>query len=682
MPLITDSIGRVLGKRYRLVSPLGTGASAHVFLAEDVSLQRRVAVKVLQPGLAKDPGFLRRFEAEARSVASLNHPHILRVFDWGEDAGGPYLVLEYLQGGSVRDILDRGFRLSHAQAARLGAAAAEGLAYAHARGLVHRDVKPANLLLDEEGRVRIADFGVARALAEAAWTEPAGAMVGTARYASPEQAQGRVVDGRSDVYSLALVLYEALTGEVPFAADTTMATLMARVGAPLPRHPALGRLDDVLARAAAPEVPQRLDAPHLAARLEAVAASLPQADPLPLRLATPEPVAGAPETMTSRAGDRTAVVPAPGAGSPPPVGDHTLVVPAPLGSSGGASPGNSPGGASPGEVFDIDVIEGRAVPKAADERRSPPPPPVARPRRRARWPWVVVAVAAAMVVAAGAVLAVQNQVFTPSHPVPQLTGHTVASARKAAAADHFDLSVADAVHSLTVPAGSVITQDPAAGTSRKEGTTVRVVPSAGLPTVSVPSLSGLGLTCTTAAKLLAQDHFKTTCPALLAYSTTVPANQVINWSYNGKLNPTSAPYGADIAIAVSKGKPPVPVPTVAGDASYTQAAGSLQAVGLQATEVQTFSTSVPAGHVIGTTPAAGTTVTVGSTVKVVVSKGPQTVAVPTVAGDKVQAATAALQQAGLTVGAVYGPSGGHVFTSVPPAGQVLTRGSAVALYTA
>ena len=186
MPLISDSIGRVLGKRYRLLSALGTGASAHVYLAEDVSLQRHVAVKVLQPGLATDEAFLKRFRAEARSVASLNHPHVLRVFDWGDDADGPYLVLEYLGGGSLRDLLDRDIRLSHSQAAQLGTEVAQGLAYAHARGLVHRDIKPANLLFDEEGRVRVADFGVARALAEAAWTEPAGAMVGTARYISPE----------------------------------------------------------------------------------------------------------------------------------------------------------------------------------------------------------------------------------------------------------------------------------------------------------------------------------------------------------------------------------------------------------------------------------------------------------------------------------------------------------------
>ena len=295
MPQISDSIGRVLGKRYRLLSALGTGASAHVYLAEDVSLQRHVAVKVLQPGLATDEAFLKRFRAEARSVASLNHPHVLRVFDWGDDTDGPYLVLEYLGGGSLRDLLDRDIRLSLSQAAQLGTEVAQGLAYAHLRGLVHRDIKPANLLFDEEGRVRVADFGVARALAEAAWTEPAGAMIGTARYISPEAAEGKSVDGRADVYSLALVLYESVTGVVPFVTDTTMGTLAARIGQPLPHNDLLGPLDDVLARAAAPDVASRLDAAGLAARLGALAAALPTPSALPLimpKLEDSAPIAG------------------------------------------------------------------------------------------------------------------------------------------------------------------------------------------------------------------------------------------------------------------------------------------------------------------------------------------------------------------------------------------------------
>ena len=283
MSTITESIGRVLAGRYRIESALGSGASANVFAAFDTTLQRRVAIKVLHPALAADGGFLRRFRAEAQSAAALANAHVLAVHDWGEDTQGPFLVLEFLGGGSLRDMLDEGTRLSLSQAVDVGAQAAEGLAYAHARGFVHRDVKPANLLFDEEGRLRVADFGLARALAEASLTEPAGTTVGTARYAAPEQALGIRVDGRADVYSLALVLYEAVTGVVPFTADTTVATLMARVDADLPGHDALGPLAAVLAEAAAPEAEDRLDATAFAARLRELADELPP--PEKLRLA-------------------------------------------------------------------------------------------------------------------------------------------------------------------------------------------------------------------------------------------------------------------------------------------------------------------------------------------------------------------------------------------------------------
>ncbi len=261
---IGEFVGRVLGDRYRLLAPLGTGGSANVFLAEDVRLRRRVAVKVLHAALADDEAFLRRFRLEAQSAAGLNHPHIMRVFDWGEDGGeelaGPFLVLEYLGGGSLRDLLDRGRRLTPAQALLVGSEAARGLDHAHRRGLVHRDIKPANLLFDDEGRLCVADFGVARALAEAAWTEPTGAVIGTARYASPEQARGGSVDGRADVYALALVLVEAVTGQVPFAADTTIATLMGRAEGPLVGPPELGPLADAITAAGAIDPADRIDA--------------------------------------------------------------------------------------------------------------------------------------------------------------------------------------------------------------------------------------------------------------------------------------------------------------------------------------------------------------------------------------------------------------------------------------
>ena len=163
-----------------------------------------MAVKILHAALAEDEAFLRRFRAEAQAAAALNHPNVMAVYDWGHD-DVPFLVTEYLGGGSLRTMLDQGRLLSPAQALMVGLEASRGLDYAHRRGFVHRDIKPANLLFDEEARLRIADFGLARALAEAAWTEPQGAVLGTARYASPEQARGETLDGRSDVYSLALV---------------------------------------------------------------------------------------------------------------------------------------------------------------------------------------------------------------------------------------------------------------------------------------------------------------------------------------------------------------------------------------------------------------------------------------------------------------------------------------------
>ena len=252
---VADLVGRVLAGRYRLIAAIGTGASGRVYAAWDVRLRRRVAVKVLHAALAGDAGFLRRFGAEAQLAASLHHPNVVAVYDWGED-DTPFLVLELLEGGSLRAVLDRGERLTPAQAASVGRQVAAALEYAHARGLVHRDVKPANLLFDEHGTVRVADFGLARALAEASWTEPAGAVLGTVRYAAPEQVHG-VVDARSDLYSLALVLVEAVTGTVPFAGETSLSTLLGRVDRHLVVDEALGPLVPVLERAGRAEPAER-----------------------------------------------------------------------------------------------------------------------------------------------------------------------------------------------------------------------------------------------------------------------------------------------------------------------------------------------------------------------------------------------------------------------------------------
>ncbi len=674
MPLISDSIGRVLGKRYRLLSALGTGASAHVYLAEDVSLQRHVAVKVLQPGLAADEAFLKRFRAEARSVASLNHPHVLRVFDWGEDNDEPYLVLEYLGGGSLRDLLDRDVRLSHAQAAMLGAEVAQGLAYAHVRGLVHRDVKPANLLFDEEGRVRIADFGVARALAEAAWTEPAGAMVGTARYISPEAAEGKPVDGRADVYSLALVLYEAVTGTVPFVTDTTMGTLGGSDRADVAARPGVGPLG------------RRVGAGGRARRCRP-----------PGRGGAVGPVRGAgggsAHACAAAAGVRAAgeVGPdrrVPGAGGRRADRDEgrrgCRRGRGRDGRGGRGDHGGGGGGAGRDQGRPRRGLRRRGL-RPLEGRRGRPMP---APKKRRWWrgdgfggrrTWMIAGVALAVVLlAAGLAVAFGTNVLTPSHPTPTLANLTVAEARTSLAKVHMTLAEGRPIKSITVGSGDIVSQSPKAGVSVKEGTTVTVVVSDGPPNVTVPSLAGM--TCAQATNALTAAHFKSVC-APGAYNNNVTAGVLDIWTIGSTQNPTMAPYGATITLVPSLGHEPATVPQIPQTYTFAQAQAALQAVGLTATQNNQSSTTDAERGCHRDAPASGAQAPYGSAVTVNVSTGPPTTTVPDVKGDSVQQADAALQQAGLTPSGVSGNPSSNVIGTQPSIGSTVPTGSAVQLFT-
>lgn len=643
MPSITDSIGRVLGGRYRLLTPLGTGASAHVFLADDVTLHRQVAIKVLHPALAGDAAFLKRFRAEARAVGALNHPNILRVYDWGEERGEPYLVLEFLAGGSLRQILDTGVCLTPAQATQVGLEAATGLDYAHRRGLIHRDIKPANLLFDADRRLRIADFGLARALAEAAWTEPDGAILGTARYAAPEQVEGLVLDGKADVYALALVLFEAVTGSAPFVGDTTVATLMARVGALLPEHDALGPLNEVLVWAAAPDPSERYDAAQLVRRLQALALALPEPEPLPIVESIPAEDAP-PLSAPLGSGRRPPTVWDPNR----PEDETELGIPAP-------------------------PLDDRAAAQPLADVVSSPPRP---------WPWkILLAMMAVLLVVVGVVAAIEGKVFTPSHPVPSVVGVPVAQATRDLARVHLVAHVTGRPFSTTVRAGDVVDQTPSASTSqhpvsRKEGATVDLLVSNGPPPVDVPTLSGFS-NCKDAIAALAAVHLVGVCPASAAqYSSSAPAGAVVGSAPTG-----TAPYGSTITIITSKGHAPVVVPSVAGG-TYAAAAKTLSAAGFLPAQHQVYNATIPAGQVISTTPGpAQGPVPFGSPVTVVVSLGPQPVTVPDLVGGSVAAAASSLQGLGLVLGGPYGPSGATtVISTSPAAGASVPPGTTVLVY--
>jgi serine/threonine-protein kinase len=619
---MTDQLGRVLGGRYRLLAAIGTGASAQVFLADDVTLRRRVAVKVLHPALATDEAFLRRFRAEARAAAALSHPNLMAVYDWGED-DGPYLVLEYLGGGSLRALLDRGALLTPAQALLLGLEASRALDVAHRRGFVHRDIKPANLLFGEDGRLRIADFGLARALSEAGWTEPGDGLVGTARYAAPEQARGGRIDGKADVYALGLVLTEAVTGTVPLVREGALETMMARVDHDVDTPAELGLLEPILRRVGRADAAERPDAAELGRALVAAAREMERPAPLPL-----------PGVDAIEHGDDGTVFPEAG--------------------------------------FDHDddlTVYGRQ-----DQTGVLP----AVPARRRRWPWVVLALLVVAAVVAGGLVA-KGQLATPSAPVPDVAtkpaaeAHSLIEAADQKATDVQWEVVEDHAFDDNVPPGNVIRQKPAAGAKLDDGGTVTLVISDGPHPVDLPLMDGATIDAAKAGVVAAGLTVGTVTPQA---NETVPSGTLIDWSVDGKSRPTQAPKGSKVDFLVSSGPAARTIPSYAKQ-TVAAVEADLTTKGLKFAQSEAFSDTVDKGLVIGTTPAAGQQVPKGATVTIVVSKGPQLFEVPNVLGQRYSKAVEILEGAGFVIGDVGGHGGDRVRSTDPAAGAMVPRGTVV-----
>ena len=788
----------MLGGRYRLVAPIGLGASAQVFLADDVRLRRRVAVKMLHDALAGDVEFLRRFRAEARAAAALSHPNVMAVYDWGDDDTA-FIVTEYLSGGSLRALLDAGNLLTPSQALMVGLEAARALDYAHRRGFVHRDIKPANLLFGEDQRLRIADFGLARALAEAAWTEPQGAIMGTARYASPEQAKGEKLSGRADVYSLALVLVEAVTGSVPFSADTTIGTLMARVDRDLVVPDELEALHEVLTRAGRHDPEERIDARALATGLLRAAKALPKPATLPLAgalLASGEPamdidptVHGSSATVTVEPESEVEPDPTPepdlrsddldldppdwvnqaepllpfGAGAiagaaagslsdgstaeddEPASG--TVIEPEPeeerivVGGTTSAGPlersdghldesGDAPAFAAdaptgetmpvivpvhddpawadldaPASSFDpvdrvVDpdatVVVGAASPTVTTAVAIDPGPmarldPVdpggtpmggtpgqdeTKPRRRRRWPWVVLVVVLLAGIG-GAVAAityeppVEEPVRVIDLPVPGLLGTQQADAEQVLNAAGWTVDVKPTRRNDTKP-GQVLEVSPAAGVRLPKGRPVVITVSEGQEILDVPQgLVGVPL-----------DEVETTFTDA-GFAVTVEGSAYDEKIAKGALiqyvdgTPGKLERGSTIGVIVSDGPRPRTVPGGLAGRSEAEATSLVTDENLKVAVNRQYNDDVAEGTVVSQSPSGGTTVPRGDTVTIEVSRGPETVKIPSVASAKTPAEAAAiLRSAGLKAGSVSGSADGKP-TTKPAAGTEVKKGSTV-----
>ena len=688
MSPLTDEIGRVVGGRYRLTALVGTGPSAKVFLADDVRLRRRVAIKVLQAGLAGDRDFARRFRVEVQVAASLRHPHILDVHDWGDD-DGIYVVTEFLEGGTLATLLDQGLRLSPSQTLQVGLAAARALDFAHARGVVHRDLKPANLLFARDGRLRIGDFGLARALAEAAWTEPHGALLGSARYAAPEQALGRSIDGKADIYSLALILIEAVTGRLPTSGSAVVGTLASRSTGPLEVPEELGSLRSVLERAGCEEPDERLDAAGLVTALMAVAGEMPEPLAIPVVALEPESERRPDNADDTHVGVVTGHVGRVEAVEPVEAVTHVGLAArdgliSPFEPAIGMESAKPVVPVAPGSV----VISEPAISESATDAPARPdtpevvaPTPVvsdvdraaqlARNRRRWRTAWIVLILV--VLFGGGSVGGLIFQAHrTPVHPVPVVVGLTSSVAEQRLRSLGFDVVTSHQRRDGST-VGDVLAVRPSAGAKLAEGKKVSLVISAGQTMVELPGdLSG---TPSGAAEArLRQLGLAVTAPQT-SFNETVPNGIVLKYAPG---TAASVEKGSGVTLVVSSGPEPRIIPTVSG-MTPDQAESALTDLQLVPTVAKRLDKVVDTGGLIGLDPAPGKSVPRGATVTVFVSSG-LLVTVPDLGGARTLiGAINALEGAGLSPGSIGGSGKllGKPVAFDPPSGQPVAKGSTV-----
>ncbi|MFE9630423.1 Stk1 family PASTA domain-containing Ser/Thr kinase [Streptomyces sp. NPDC006463] len=588
-------VGRVLDGRYRIDARIAAGGMATVYRAVDTRLDRVLALKVMHPALAADAAFVDRFIREAKSVARLAHPNVVAVFDQGTDGPYVYLAMEYVSGCTLRDVLRERGALQPRAALDILEPVLAALGAAHRAGFVHRDMKPENVLIGDDGRVKVADFGLVRSVDSV--TNTTGSVLGTVSYLAPEQIENGVTDTRVDVYACGVVLYEMLTGSKPHTGGTPAQVLFQHLHEDVPPPSAtvpglpVG-LDELVAHAAARN-------PEL--RPSDAAALLGLTREARLRLSDAELDAAPPQ---ARAAERSAAE------------DRTGVIPRPVGAQ-------------------------QAVHHTSRLEMPPPPPPAPdrAPRRPRRGTLLtVVGVLLALGLGTG-VWYISSGQFTQ---VPNLLGKTEEQAKSQLSAAGLGVKRIDRKFSDAFDRGTVMNTDPAGGRRIRGNGAVTLTISRGPQVVAVPNLKGRPLEAAKAELTKAG-----LAPGMVtqAFSQDVAQGSVIGSDPVGgeKRAPDTA-----VALIVSKGRP-VPVPGVEG-IPFEQARSTLEGLGLKvATAPEQVSAPSPAGTVANQSVAAGTQAAAGDTVTLTLSKGPRQLPVPDVTGQDVDAARKALEVAGFKV---------------------------------
>jgi eukaryotic-like serine/threonine-protein kinase len=702
-----------LGSRYRLLGQVGRGGMAVVYRAHDEVLDRLVAVKIPDAHLGSDPAFRDRFRREAQAAAALSHPNVVTVHDWGETPDGAYLVLQLVDGPSLREVLRTRDRLSPREALAVLGPTAAGLAAAHEAGLVHRDVKPENVLLGRDGTVRITDFGLARAAASATSTFGPDVLVGSPHYLSPEAVQLQPLDARSDVYALGVVLFECLTGQPPHQAESPFATAVAHTARPVPAPSELVAglspgIDEVVRRATERDRDRRTpDAAAFGRELAAVVVGGP---------AHLQPLVPA----ASRAAAASRVLPLdddapPAHDGPPP---HPSAAPSaafaspdperPLRGDDAGRPDRRRDPERPVRRHDTAVLAapdpadtatttvrpeplpaartGRAGGSSASSHRRPPPPThddprdlLPAPRRRRGRGWLAALLVLLLLGAAGmGGYLLWDRVIAPLTVVPSVLGVAADLAADELTAAGFTVRVAEEQpYDLGVPAGHVLAQLPEE--AARLGSTVELVLSAGPRPVEVPEVAG---------RREAEAVARVTAAGLEPDVTRVHDETVREGAVVRSDPPGGAirDEGSPVALSVSLGPAPIAVPALVG-VLLDDAVAIVRAEGLELVVAERRDDAAPRDTVVGQSPGPDAAPLVrGDTVEVVVSDGPAPVSVPRVRGRTVDDATAVLEAAGFEV-AVERRGGfaaflqpDRVYDQDPAPGTPVERGTLVQLY--
>ncbi|MEV5984099.1 Stk1 family PASTA domain-containing Ser/Thr kinase [Streptomyces sp. NPDC052051] len=591
-------VGQVLDGRYRVDARIAVGGMATVYRAVDTRLDRVLALKVMHPTLAADGSFVERFIREAKSVARLAHPNVVQVFDQGTDGSYVYLAMEYIAGCTLRDVLRERGALQPRAALGILEPVLAALGAAHRAGFVHRDMKPENVLIGDDGRVKVADFGLVRAV-DTVTDNTTGAVLGTVSYLAPEQIEHGIADPRVDVYACGVVLYEMLTGAKPHHGDSPAQVLYQHLheDVPLPSAAVPGlapELDDLVVAATARNAELRPhDAVALLAQVLQTRGTLTdeQLDAVPPQARTAE---------HDNAEDRTSVIP-----RLLPIGEDD---------------------------------------KAALNRTSRLETPPARPSRRFGLPrrgLLGLVVAALVVLGAGAGLwYINSGQFTK---VPPLLAKTEAQARERLEKAGLDVKDVRHAYSDTVTRGTVISSEPATGERIRTNDSVTLTLSDGPETVKVPDLKGYTLD---KARAKLKEAGLAAGMVTRAFSEDVPKDSVVGTQPAAG---TRRHGGSAITLTVSRGAP-VELDDVTGG-SVEDATQTLREAGLKVKIAATRVTSsdVDAGDVAGQSPEAGAELGEGDTVTLTLSKGPEMVEVPDVVGDNVDDAKHELEKAGFKV---------------------------------